>query len=232
MKMKQGARDHRSNSSDEIWVLDFTPESAQDFRDQVMTQSQEDPNKPIIIYIDSYGGQVDSMAKMIGTLDEISNPIVTCCIGKAMSCGAILLSHGDIRFIDQHSRVMIHKVSGGAIGDSEDVANDAAEITRINKYWLGFLAENCNIGGGYLDLEKRLKSKEGRDRYLTASEAIEFGIVDQIGCPKINVLSSYAVTVMPEKISLKQRASLRLKYSKQLKSTKTRGSNVKNRKRS
>lgn len=232
MKMKHSGKDSRSSDSDEIWVLDFTPESAQEFRDKLMAESQDNPNRPIIVYIDSYGGQVDALAKMISTIDEISNPIITCCMGKAMSCGAILLSHGDIRFADKHSRIMVHKVSGGAFGDSEDIANDAAEITRMNKYWLGFLAENCNIKGGYAELETKLKSKDGRDRYITAPEAIEFGLVDVVGHPKIVVAAMYEVVTAPEKISLKQRAALRAEYSKELRSKPKKGApNVKKRRK-
>ena len=89
---------------DEIWVIEFNEESAQDFRTSILKKSKENSHAPIIIYIDSYGGYVDSLAKMIATMDEIPNPKVTVCMGKAMSCGAILLSHGDLRFCDQHSR--------------------------------------------------------------------------------------------------------------------------------
>lgn len=216
MKMRHHGRDSKTNNSDEIWVLDFTPESAQEFRDRLLAESHENPNRPILVYIDSYGGQVDALAKMIATIDEISNPVITCCMGKAMSCGAILLSHGDVRFADPHSRIMVHKVSGGVVGDSEDIANDAAEITRMNKYWLGFLAENCNIKGGYAELESKLKSKDGRDRYMTAQEAIDFGIIDVVGHPKIVVQAVYEVLTVPEKISLKQRAAMRSEYAKEL----------------
>ncbi len=93
----------RISNTDEIWVIEFTAESAQEFREKLLEQSKDNPNRPIIVYIDSYGGQVDALAKMISTMDEIPNPIITACVGKAMSCGAILLSHGDIRFCDPHS---------------------------------------------------------------------------------------------------------------------------------
>jgi len=197
------------SDSDEIWVLDFTPETAQEFRDKLFAQSAENPSKPIIIYIDSYGGQVDALAKMVATLDEVSNPIVTACIGKAMSCGAILLSHGDLRFCDIHSRIMIHKVSGATGGDAEDIQNDATEITRLNKYWLEFLAVNCNIKGGYHELERHIKSKDGRDRYMTADEAKKLGIIDSIGIPKISSTIIHEVVHAPTKMPIKKRAAVR-----------------------
>lgn len=204
---------HRRNShSDEIWVMEFTQESAQEFREKVLAESQENPTKPITVYIDSYGGQVDALAKMIATLDEVPNPIITCCMGKAMSCGAILLSHGDMRYVDKHSRVMVHKVSGGSWGDSEDMANDASEINRLNVYWLGLLADNCGIKGGYKELETKLKSKDGRDRYLDARDSVDFGIADIVGLPRLISATVYEVVDTPEKISNKQRASMREKY--------------------
>lgn len=207
--------------SEEIWVLEFTQESAQEFRDRLIEESQENPNKPIIVYIDSYGGSVDALAKMIATIDEISNPIITACMGKAMSCGAILLSHGDVRFCDPHSRIMVHKVSASTSGDSEDITNDATEIARLNHYWLSFLADNCNVKGGYNELETQLKSRDGRDRYMTAQDAVAFGIVDIVGYPKINGVAVYEVISAPEKISLKQRAKLRLEYAKPKPKSKT-----------
>lgn len=66
------------NDSEEIWVLEFTPEAAQEFRDRVMEESKENPNKPIVIYIDSYGGQVDALAKMVAKISSINSTLYTC----------------------------------------------------------------------------------------------------------------------------------------------------------
>src|ERR1700693_3667985 len=121
-KMMKVGRD-----SDEILVNDFTEDSAQEFRDKLLEAAKDDPMKPIVVYIDSYGGEVDALAKMIETMDEVSNPVITVAMGKAMSCGAMLLSHGDIRFCGKHSRVMIHEVSIGTGGDVHDVESTAKE---------------------------------------------------------------------------------------------------------
>lgn len=214
--MTDSERSRKRSDSEEIWVLDFTPESAQDFRERLLEENRANPNKPIIVYIDSYGGQVDALAKMIATMDEVSNPIITACMGKAMSCGAILLSHGDIRYCDDHSRVMIHKVSAATAGDTEDIANDAAEFTRLNNYWMSFVAANCNLKGGHEELEKIMKSKEGRDRYMTAKDALDFGIVDVVGKPKIISATMYEVVSVPDKMPIKKRATLRAQYSKKV----------------
>lgn len=125
------------SDSDEIWVIKFDEESAQEFREQVIRASRNDPTQPIVVYIDSYGGLVDSLAKMIETMDEMPNPFITVCMGKAMSCGAVLLSHGDIRWCGKHSRVMVHEVSSGTQGDVNDMKADAQEADRLNKWFMG-----------------------------------------------------------------------------------------------
>ena len=200
--------------SDEIWVTQFDEDSAQMFRDKLLQQSKENPNKPIIVYIDSYGGQVDALAKMVATIDEVPNPIITAAYGKAMSCGAILLSHGDIRFCDPHARIMVHRVSAGTFGDVDEMKNDVAEVDRINKYWLGFLATNSNIKNGYNGLDAIMKQKDGRDRHLTATEAKKFGLIDVVGRPKVMPIQTYEVLNGPEKMSIQKRAKLRYEMDK------------------
>lgn len=200
------------STGDEIWVTNFTTESAQEFRERLKEISAEDQTKPIIVYIDSYGGQVDAMASMIATMDEIPNPIITSAFGKAMSCGAILLSHGDIRFCDPHARIMVHRVSAATWGDTDDMKNDVEEIARINRYWLGFLAANSNMAGGYDELESLMKSKDGRDRYLTAEEAQHMGLVDVVGRPRIAQVTVYEVVNGPDKMPIQKRAKLRAEY--------------------
>ena len=182
----------------EIWVTKFDEESAQKFRAAVMAEAKMDPTKPIVIYIDSYGGYVDALAKMIETLDEVPNPIVTCCMGKAMSCGAMLLSHGDVRFLGRHSRVMVHEVSSGTIGNVQDMKDDVKETVRLNEYFMGLLAKNCGFKN-YDELRAVIKEQDGRERYLFGQEAIEFGIVDAIGTPNISSRTVYEVTKKPIK---------------------------------
>ncbi len=187
------------SSSNEIVVNDFNESAAQEFRDKLLDASKGDPQRPIVVYIDSYGGQVDALAKMIETMDEVPNPIITVAIGKAMSCGAVLLSHGDIRFCGKHARVMVHEVSGGAGGDVHDVYGDATEMKRLNKWFMGLLAKNCGIKGGYEALRKMIKNADGRNHYMDAESAVKFGIADCVGMPKVNRLKLYQVEVTPEK---------------------------------
>lgn len=176
----------------EIWVTKFDEEHAKLFREQVLSVSKMDPTRPVVIYIDSYGGYVDALAKMIETLDEIPNPIVTACLGKAMSCGAILLSHGDVRFLGKHSRIMIHEVSSGAGGNIQDMKDDVKESVRLNDHFIGLLAKNCGFKN-YDELREVLKQQDGRDLYLTGDAALKFGIIDAVGTPRISGRMMYEV---------------------------------------
>lgn len=189
----------KDRDSDEIWVNEFTEDSAGQFRDNLLDATKGDPKRPIIIYIDSYGGSVDALAAMIETMDEVPNPLITVAVGKAMSCGAALLSHGDIRFCGQHSRVMVHEVSAGTAGDVHDMAADVQEVRRLNTYFMGLLAKNCGIAGGYEGLRKLIKGQDGRDSYLDAKSALKFGIVDAIGMPRVEKVSIYQVGLVPPK---------------------------------
>jgi ATP-dependent Clp protease, protease subunit len=184
---------------DEIWVNEFTEKSAQEFREALIEEAKGNPNRPIIIYIDSYGGFVDSLSKMIETMDEVPNPLVTVAVGKAMSCGAVLLSHGDVRFCGRHARVMVHEVSGGHEGDVNDTYASAVELKRLNRWFMGLLARNCEIKGGYDALRKMIKNRDGRDNYMDAKTAMKFGIVDVVGMPRVSSMKLYQIDAIAPK---------------------------------
>lgn len=206
--------DKGRDAGDEIWVNEFTEESAQEFREALIAEAKGDIMRPIVIYIDSYGGQVDALAKMVETMDEIPNPMVTVAVGKAMSCGAVLLSCGNVRFCGKHARIMIHEMSGGTHGDVHDMNADAEEMKRLNRYFMGILAKNCGIKGGYDSLRKIIKGQDGRDTYMDAKAALAFGIVDAIGMPKINRMKFYQVENTPDKPELLEKMPTKKSDSK------------------
>ncbi|MDE2425766.1 MAG: ATP-dependent Clp protease proteolytic subunit [Elusimicrobia bacterium] len=182
----------KSSIEDEdfIWVNNFTEESAKQFVYKLLKLSKKDKSKPILVYIDSYGGIVDSLATMLAAMDSVKNDIVTVCVGKAMSCGSILLSHGDIRYVAPHSSVMVHEISFGAWGNFNDVVVEAEEVKRMNKYFMELLAKNC--GKSYSEFKKVFKN-ERRNIYLDPQEALKFGIADKIGIPTIQAKSQKAI---------------------------------------
>lgn len=205
-----------SIKSNEIWVTKFDEDHAQKFRVAVMDAAKGDPNRPITIYIDSYGGYVDALAKMIETLDEVPNPIITCCMGKAMSCGAMLLSHGDVRFLGRHSRVMVHEVSAGTGGDVHDMHADVKETVRLNEYFMGLLAKNCGLKS-YAELRKIIKDQDGRDRYLAGQDAVNFGIVDFIGLPRVSGKIMYEISKQMQKDDVVMKPAKKPKTTKKAK---------------
>jgi ATP-dependent Clp endopeptidase proteolytic subunit ClpP len=167
----------------EIWVHRFTERSAQEFREQVISIAERGgPDLLIPIYIDSYGGCVDSLAKMIETMDHVPNRFACIVSGKAMSCGAILLSHGDLRWCGPYSRIMIHSIQGRSWGDVYDKEQATQETMRMQVQFLGLLAKNCGLT--YTQLTAQIKeSVSSKEIWLDADEALKFGIVDYVGLP-------------------------------------------------
>lgn len=182
---------------DEIIVNKFTEESARDFRKRVISKAVQDSSMPIIIYVDSYGGYIDSLNNMLETLEQIPNPIVTVCTGKAMSCGAVLLSAGDYRFCGRHSRVMVHQGSGGTVGPIESMQNDVDESKRLNKQIMQMLADRT--GMTLSEFKKEMKERlvqgddEARNLYLPPEASLEMGLVDFIGMPQIKPTVLYQI---------------------------------------
>jgi ATP-dependent protease ClpP protease subunit len=187
-----------SGNGKEIWVRSFTEESAQEFREQVMERSDKEGTMIIPIYIDSYGGNAYALSKMIATMDEVPNRFITAAYGKAMSCGAILLSHGDLRFVDKYASVMIHNVSASAWGDVFDMKSRSEEMMRVNKMFIGLLAKNC--GKTYEELQDLIKSQtDSKEIWLQADEAVKFGIADKVGVPEMVPIIQWACEARPEK---------------------------------
>jgi ATP-dependent Clp protease protease subunit len=181
----------------EIVVNSFDEQAAREFREQVVSQSQRDPSSPIVIYIDSYGGYLDSLNMMLETMHQVPNQFITVCIGKAMSCGAVLLAAGDHRFCGRHSRVMIHQSTSGAYGPAESLQKEIDECKRLNDKFMTFLAKRCKKD--LRQLKQIIKDNESRDLFLDADECKKFGIVDFVGTPSIKPILLYHIDVTPEK---------------------------------
>ena len=191
-----------SDNDDSIVVNEFTEASAKDFRKKVFKRASTDPNMPITVYIDSYGGYVDALNSMLATMRQVPNQFVTVCAGKAMSCGAVLLAAGDFRFIDEGSRAMIHQSSSGAFGPTESLQNAVNENKRLNKQLMDFILKRCgkNMTQFKAAIKKSLHGDDdARNLYLDAKEALEFGLVDFIGMPLIKPVVMYTVELAPQK---------------------------------
>lgn len=143
---------------------------------QLLFLESEDPEKDIIMYINSPGGVVTAGMAIYDTMNYIKPDIQTVCIGQAASMGALLLSAGakGKRFALENSRIMIHQPLGGAKGQATDIEIQAKEILRMKKSLSEILAKNCGK-----DVEEILKDTE-RDNYMSAQEAVDYGLIDQV----------------------------------------------------
>lgn len=143
---------------------------------QLLFLEAEDPDKDIIMYINSPGGVVTAGMAIYDTMSYIKPDIQTVCIGQAASMGALLLGAGakGKRFALEHARIMIHQPLGGASGQATDIEIQAKEILRIKKMLSQILADSTGKS-----LDDILKDTE-RDNYMSAEEAKEYGLIDQV----------------------------------------------------
>ncbi len=150
--------------------------TAKDITDRLMYLEAIEPGKEITFYINSPGGIITSGMVIYDTMQMISSPVSTVCMGMAASMGSILLSGGTKgrRFIYKHGEVMIHQPSGGGRGTSADLEIMALQIKKAKELGAKILADNC--GQTY---ERVLKDFD-RDYWMDAQESIKYGIVDGV----------------------------------------------------
>ncbi len=143
---------------------------------QLLFLEAEDPEKDIIMYINSPGGVVTAGMAIYDTMNYIKPDVQTVCIGQAASMGALLLSAGakGKRFALEHSRIMIHQPLGGARGQATDIEIQAKEILRMKEMLSQILADASGK-----DISEILRDTE-RDNYMSAQEAVEYGLIDQV----------------------------------------------------
>jgi ATP-dependent Clp protease, protease subunit len=148
--------------------------SAKDITARLLYLEAIDPGKEITFYINSPGGMVTSGMVIYDTMQMISSPVSTICMGMAASMGSILLSGGTKgrRFIFPHGEVMIHQPSGGGRGTSADLEIMANQIKKTKDMGAQILADNCGQS-----FEKVMKDFD-RDYWMDAKESIAYGIVD------------------------------------------------------
>lgn len=143
---------------------------------QLLFLESEDPNKDIQFFINSPGGSVTAGFSIYDTMNYIKCDVSTICLGMAASMGAFLLSSGakGKRFCLPNSEVMIHQPSGGAQGQATEIRIVAEQILKTKKRLNKILSENTGKSIDVIELDTE------RDNYLTAEEAVEYGLVDGI----------------------------------------------------
>lgn len=143
---------------------------------QMLLLDSENPEKDIMLYINSPGGSVTAGFAIYDTMQHIRADVSTICLGQAASMGAFLLSAGakGKRMALPHSRVLIHQPLGGAQGQATDIEIQAAEIIRIKKSLNEILAANTGQS------IKKIEKDTDRDYIMTPQEALEYGMIDKV----------------------------------------------------
>lgn len=143
---------------------------------QMLFLEAQDPDKEISFYINSPGGSVTAGMAIYDTMKFIKCDVSTICIGMAASMGAFLLSSGTKgkRIALPHSEIMIHQPLGGARGQATDIQIQAEQILRVKRTLNEILAENT---GKPLEI---IEKDTDRDNYMTAQQALEYGLIDKI----------------------------------------------------
>ena len=145
---------------------------------QLLFLESENPDKDIFFYINSPGGSVSAGMSIYDTMNFIKPHVSTLCLGQAASMGAFLLSAGEKgkRFALPNSRIMIHQplISGGLAGQASDIEIHAKELLKIKEKLNRLLAKHCDRD--LADLER----DTDRDNYMSADEAKEYGLIDQV----------------------------------------------------
>ena len=143
---------------------------------QMLLLDSENPEKDIMLYINSPGGSATAGCAIYDTMQHIRADVSTICLGQAASMGAFLLSSGTKgkRLALPHSRVLIHQPLGGAQGQATDIEIQAAEIIRIKKSLNEILAANTGQS------IKKIEKDTDRDYIMTPEEALEYGMIDKV----------------------------------------------------
>lgn len=143
---------------------------------QLLFLEAEDCDKDIQFYINSPGGSVSAGLAIVDTMKYVKPQVATICLGQAASMGALILASGEKgkRYALPHSSVMIHQPLGGAAGQATDIEIRATEILRIKDLCNQMMSE---FSGQPLD---RVIEDSDRDYYMTAQEALEYGLIDKV----------------------------------------------------
>ncbi len=143
---------------------------------QLLLLDSENPDKDIMLYINSPGGVITAGMAIYDTMKLIKADVSTICLGDAASMGAFLLSAGTKgkRLALPNARIMIHQPLGGAKGQATDIEIEAKEILRMKTMLSTLMAEHTG------QTVERIKQDTERDNFMTAQQALEYGLIDKV----------------------------------------------------
>lgn len=176
--------------NNEIWITDFTIEKSIEYRDRILKYSMSNPDIPIILYINSYGGEAAALMNILDTLDSIPNEVITVASGTAMSCGAYLFMRGVNRYIGPNTSLMFHRVSSMNLGTDLDQLSTAEYTNLLSRHMqdltLNNLASRGSVQKDKENAEKIKKALESNvDFYVDAKQAVELGLAHKVSVPRV-----------------------------------------------
>jgi len=155
---------------------EFTPDLANSVVAQLLFLETDDPESDIIIYINSPGGLVSSCIAIYDTMNYIKPDVSTICIGEAISAAGFILAAGtkDKRYALKNAKIMLHQISAGTQGTIQDMKIVVNEVERSNEVMLNEISKITNKP------VEQIKKDLDRDYYMSAGEAKEYGLIDEI----------------------------------------------------
>ncbi|RKX59758.1 MAG: ATP-dependent Clp endopeptidase proteolytic subunit ClpP [Thermodesulfobacteriota bacterium] len=143
---------------------------------QLLYLEAEDPDKDIMLYINSPGGLVTAGLAIYDTIQYVKPDVCTICVGQAASMAAVLLAAGTSgkRYALRHSRIMLHQPIGAFQGQATEVEIQAKEILRLREILNEILSKHTGQS------KEKIKQDTERDFYMSAEEALEYGLIDKI----------------------------------------------------
>ncbi len=149
---------------------------ANDVMAQLLTLESMDPDRDIMIYINSPGGSFTALTAIYDTMQFVRPDVSTICLGQAASAAAVILAGGakGKRYALEHSRILIHQPSSEGGGQASDIEIQAKEIMRMKTLLEELMARHSNKSADQISIDV------DRDKILTAAEAVEYGLIDQV----------------------------------------------------
>lgn len=179
----------RTTNAPFIWINSFTEEDSRDFFVDFNMLNSDDTVQNIVLYIDSYGGDIDSLSAMCELIDASAKPIITIGIGKVMSAGAMLMAMGTpgMRYAGELTNIMYHRMHVDFLYSDVEVARSLLEhMAKNNEKWLKKVILRSKIS--WKEFDQKLKEKNG-EWWMDSKEALKYGFIDQIGIPMIKEIS-------------------------------------------
>lgn len=202
-----------------LWISEFEEEAFKDYYSKFAELENDDSVIVIPVFIASYGGESAVAFGLRDLIKSSTKPVATMAIGHAMSSGAILLAAGTpgFRFAAPNTQIMIHQVSGGAIGKCAELQNEAAWVEACNDMMLRGFEEDTGKPASAFD--KEMTKRKNTDWVLTAKMAKSWNIIDHIGIPRFYAEPAYYNMVIPGELEKDFQAGIKNRVKK--KSNKT-----------